>query len=150
MVSHRPAAAARRVRGVARGDGVGAAAGCGVGAPGTGGCLRGGPNDGGPSAVEAIVGGTAAQWLLLGGDRKSTRLNSSHGYISYAVFCLKKKNNKPGVHLRNGLDYLIMWRPKMAHKFDGLNSAAGQFRALASPEENRAAGRPPVGLALAG
>src|SRR2546429_2578472 len=29
-------------------------------------------------------------------DRKSTRLNSSHGYISYAVFCLKKKkNNKP-------------------------------------------------------
>src|SRR5687768_17912963 len=29
-------------------------------------------------------------WL----DRKSTRLNSSHGYISYAVFCLKKKKNK--------------------------------------------------------
>src|SRR2546422_3340759 len=27
----------------------------------------------------------------LEGDRKSTRLNSSHGYISYAVFCLKKK-----------------------------------------------------------
>src|SRR2546422_2627248 len=27
----------------------------------------------------------------LNGDRKSTRLNSSHGYISYAVFCLKKK-----------------------------------------------------------
>src|SRR3989449_2368881 len=26
-------------------------------------------------------------------DRKSTRLNSSHGYISYAVFCLKKKIN---------------------------------------------------------
>src|SRR2546422_1508916 len=36
------------------------------------------------------------------GDRKSTRLNSSHGYISYAVFCLKKKkksiyDNKPTV-----------------------------------------------------
>src|SRR2546429_5360113 len=30
----------------------------------------------------------------LSGDRKSTRLNSSHGYISYAVFCLKKKKNK--------------------------------------------------------
>src|SRR6266436_9497864 len=27
-------------------------------------------------------------------DRKSTLLNSSHGYISYAVFCLKKKNKK--------------------------------------------------------
>src|SRR2546429_5312317 len=33
-------------------------------------------------------------WVLTGvaPDRKSTRLNSSHGYISYAVFCLKKKN----------------------------------------------------------
>src|SRR2546429_4276103 len=28
-------------------------------------------------------------------DRKSTRLNSSHGYISYAVFCLKKKKKEP-------------------------------------------------------
>src|SRR2546422_7088193 len=27
-------------------------------------------------------------------DRKSTRLNSSHGYISYAVFCLKKKKER--------------------------------------------------------
>src|SRR2546422_5796518 len=31
----------------------------------------------------------AGHWIE--GDRKSTRLNSSHGYISYAVFCLKKK-----------------------------------------------------------
>src|SRR2546429_7269667 len=31
--------------------------------------------------------------LISDGDRKSTRLNSSHGYISYAVFCLKKKKN---------------------------------------------------------
>src|SRR2546422_7403769 len=31
-----------------------------------------------------------ADWI----DRKSTRLNSSHGYISYAVFCLKKKNKQ--------------------------------------------------------
>src|SRR3989449_8035970 len=30
------------------------------------------------------------------GDRKSTRLNSSHGYISYAVFCLKKKKHLAG------------------------------------------------------
>src|SRR2546422_3874196 len=29
-----------------------------------------------------------------GRDRKSTRLNSSHGYISYAVFCLKKKKKR--------------------------------------------------------
>src|SRR2546422_1529903 len=31
-------------------------------------------------------------------DRKSTRLNSSHGYISYAVFCLKKKKNENQSH----------------------------------------------------
>src|SRR2546422_11498647 len=31
-------------------------------------------------------------------DRKSTRLNSSHGYISYAVFCLKKKKRKGRQH----------------------------------------------------
>src|SRR2546422_8521999 len=31
-------------------------------------------------------------------DRKSTRLNSSHGYISYAVFCLKKKKVKNTSH----------------------------------------------------
>src|SRR2546429_7146401 len=30
-------------------------------------------------------------------DRKSTRLNSSHGYISYAVFCLKKKKDRSSV-----------------------------------------------------
>src|SRR5438105_11092756 len=32
--------------------------------------------------------------MLLYGDRKSTRLNSSHEWISYAVFCLKKKKKK--------------------------------------------------------
>src|SRR5687768_18212913 len=39
--------------------------------------------------AEAILGELEAR---LNQDRKSTRLNSSHGYISYAVFCLKKKN----------------------------------------------------------
>src|SRR2546427_5793917 len=34
------------------------------------------------------------------GDRKSTRLNSSHSQISYAVFCLKKKKKKQRVSLR--------------------------------------------------
>src|SRR2546429_3798719 len=32
-------------------------------------------------------------------DRKSTRLNSSHGYISYAVFCLKKKKKTHQYHM---------------------------------------------------
>src|SRR2546422_1901998 len=34
----------------------------------------------------------AQETWIRSSDRKSTRLNSSHGYISYAVFCLKKKN----------------------------------------------------------
>src|SRR2546430_13017126 len=36
-------------------------------------------------------------WTYLA-DRKSTRLNSSHSQISYAVFCLKKKNTWPAQH----------------------------------------------------
>src|SRR2546429_2462117 len=38
------------------------------------------------------AGQLARARALLAQDRKSTRLNSSHGYISYAVFCLKKKH----------------------------------------------------------
>src|SRR3712207_8372088 len=39
----------------------------------------------------------------VGGDRKSTRLNSSHANISYAVFCLKKKKNYYFVHVSTQL-----------------------------------------------
>src|SRR5258708_30715470 len=39
------------------------------------------------------VGDRVAGAAPAGGDRKSTRLNSSHQIISYAVFCLKKKKN---------------------------------------------------------
>src|SRR5216684_7201317 len=42
----------------------------------------------------AGAGGTASPCTAYARDRKSTRLNSSHGYISYAVFCLKKKKKK--------------------------------------------------------
>src|SRR5690349_3912818 len=44
-----------------------------------------------------LLAGAAAQGALVGGfhpDRESTRLNSSHVEISYAVFCLKKKKNR--------------------------------------------------------
>src|SRR2546422_1786155 len=51
---------------------------------------RGRPPDGGDRARRR-VGRTGSDRTQ---DRKSTRLNSSHGYISYAVFCLKKKNDK--------------------------------------------------------
>src|SRR2546429_5957443 len=43
----------------------------------------------------------------LGRDRKSTRLNSSHGYISYAVFCLKKKKKT------NTIYHYVENRPSM-------------------------------------
>src|SRR6266568_3469404 len=44
------------------------------------------------AALVAMTGGHGA--LIVAGDRKSTRLNSSHSSISYAVFCLKKKKKK--------------------------------------------------------
>src|SRR2546429_6653204 len=40
---------------------------------------------------------------ILSRDRKSTRLNSSHGYISYAVFCLKKKKQLNTLTLTQGM-----------------------------------------------
>src|SRR6266511_5065618 len=49
-----------------------------------------------PSATEPRDRHRRATWP--GGDRKSTRLNSSHVKISYAVFCLKKKNKNQSAH----------------------------------------------------
>src|SRR2546429_1089373 len=46
----------------------------------------------------AVYVGAGYGVLEQGVDRKSTRLNSSHGYISYAVFCLKKKNFRLPYH----------------------------------------------------
>src|SRR2546427_7842537 len=46
------------------------------------------------SGSAGTTNGTAFSSTVPGGDRKSTRLNSSHSQISYAVFCLKKKNTK--------------------------------------------------------
>src|SRR2546429_4418895 len=48
----------------------------------------------GDGGIESGRGGNGARPRPL--DRKSTRLNSSHGYISYAVFCLKKKITSVG------------------------------------------------------
>src|SRR2546429_3806333 len=52
------------------------------------GALRGRRGLGGPAGRLTWTSSTRPS-----ADRKSTRLNSSHGYISYAVFCLKKKKN---------------------------------------------------------
>src|SRR3712207_7645396 len=61
-------------------------------------------------AVTALASGTGegrvaalnyAWQLLMLPDRKSTRLNSSHANISYAVFCLKKKKTHHNLNSRN-------------------------------------------------
>src|SRR2546429_1936658 len=57
--------------------------------------------------VTLELGGKAAK------DRKSTRLNSSHGYISYAVFCLKKKK-KTGAHRVKDIVYTINYQKFLA------------------------------------
>src|SRR5438270_5574293 len=62
--------------------------------------------------VSEITGRTSSAFGL--SDRKSTRLNSSHSQISYAVFCLKKKKNK--IKLKNKCNYHfinIMMRSSM-------------------------------------
>src|SRR2546422_6560018 len=55
-----------------------------------------------PARRNATVGRYTMSGRGVIGDRKSTRLNSSHGYISYAVFCLKKKKNQD--HEKNHQD----------------------------------------------
>src|SRR3712207_7077874 len=71
--------------------------------PGTGGCGVGHRHVGDPweealartlePFVESVAQGQTDRYRICA-DRKSTRLNSSHANISYAVFCLKKKKNK--------------------------------------------------------
>src|SRR2546422_5325589 len=60
-------------------------------------CLQNSPRSPRISTVEFLLfprNSITHTLRTIWGDRKSTRLNSSHGYISYAVFCLKKKKIK--------------------------------------------------------
>src|SRR5256886_10633292 len=57
------------------------------------GTLYGANSIGGLIKIVMIDSGPATEEFHIGGDRKSTRLNSSHSQISYAVFCLKKKKH---------------------------------------------------------
>src|SRR5258705_1888799 len=56
----------------------------------------------GAGAAAAAPGTEPGAAAPAAGDRKSTRLNSSHLGISYAVFCLKKKNQKSNRYDPNG------------------------------------------------
>src|SRR5256886_11392651 len=50
-----------------------------------------------------VLVGAASGWASAGTDRKSTRLNSSHSQISYAVFCLKKQKHVYSNQKRDGI-----------------------------------------------
>src|SRR2546427_4544538 len=52
----------------------------------------------------------------VGGDRKSTRLNSSHSQISYAVFCLKKKKTILDEHANQVKPRPLLERERISHK----------------------------------
>src|SRR3989475_5465134 len=52
------------------------------------------------TAARVTIASVASEYI----DRKSTRLNSSHSQISYAVFCLKKKKNRIEIILRKESD----------------------------------------------
>src|SRR5205814_10168911 len=71
---------------------------------GWGGCGR--RRGGAAPAAAAVDGGGGGRPISPGRDRKSTRLNSSHLGISYAVFCLKKKNKKNG--MRTALEHNVV------------------------------------------
>src|SRR5256885_12470579 len=67
-------------------------------------------NESGPTWTQAFLDGKIGiqpmgATALQGIDRKSTRLNSSHLVISYAVFCLKKKKNISHTHQRLTASY---------------------------------------------
>src|SRR2546422_5167495 len=54
-------------------------------------------------------------------DRKSTRLNSSHGYISYAVFCLKKKKpTNPLTKEHINVFARNVWKTMKKHAYDAI------------------------------
>src|SRR5258708_29441925 len=66
------------------------------------------------SAASPLLAWRAPVYILAGfagilalGDRKSTRLNSSHQIISYAVFCLKKKKRKDYDHSQRPMRYQL-------------------------------------------
>src|SRR3989475_1235302 len=60
-----------------------------------------------PPGFRVLSGDDAVTVPLIAqdGDRKSTRLNSSHSQISYAVFCLKKKKTSPGELCTSGASW---------------------------------------------
>src|SRR5688572_31832959 len=68
--------------------------------------------------------------LVVYGDRKSTRLNSSHSQTSYAVFCLKKKNPEASSHCAEAAVLRLPWRQSIALLHLVERNATGQQEAV--------------------
>src|SRR5256885_10848582 len=80
---------------------------------------------------DVVRGGSSLSWLVgtlalaLGwADRKSTRLNSSHLVISYAVFCLKKKKGKQSLLYARGttsqIRHIVVTARSLLQRFDAV------------------------------
>src|SRR5205085_4009740 len=72
------------------------------------------------AAILAGRGAGGASPGVIRGDRKSTRLNSSHSQISYAAFCLKKKKRGSSGKISTCDDAIKMTRPHMVKTMDML------------------------------
>src|SRR5258705_6493543 len=92
-------------------------------------------------SVERFLGGVFR-------DRKSTRLNSSHLGISYAVFCLKKKKKKrhpglgfiPGLTAQHGRKHITMRKPERRKELAGLRIRGTEdIRARQAPSDRQIA-----------
>src|SRR2546426_6848620 len=59
------------------------------------------------AATPVLLASLGWAWWTLAQDRKSTRLNSSHLVISYAVFCLKKKKKKTDPTFHTRVEYAL-------------------------------------------
>src|SRR5712664_3993929 len=90
-------------------------------------------------SVTAVPAGHERRPRRPGEDRKSTRLNSSHDQISYAAFCLKKKNDKSAIqtnnnntNAKNKQDFIPAGKLKLTSAFtaDYASQAANGFRLI--------------------
>src|SRR3989440_9455747 len=64
---------------------------------------------------DASIGKLYDGWIAMLADRKSTRLNSSHDQISYAVFCLRTKEHTSELQSRSDLVCRLLLEKKKAH-----------------------------------
>src|SRR2546429_5715932 len=104
-------------------------------------CTSSSTSSGAPAATSQATGPITIGASLSLTDWKSTRLNSSHGYISYAVFCLKKKTP----FLRsNVLHHYPIPRPGLHHVAPDPCPPALLLSSVTSPDRGQRPARPHI------